>query len=61
MTNWQYEYAIELLKKGRQAIEQEKKKLEQNIKRVDKRTYNGRLFASFDRAYLLVVNKLLEI
>lgn len=61
MENWQYEYAIELLQKGRAAIEKEKQKLEENIKCYDKRTYNGRMFAIFDRAHLLVVEKLLQI
>lgn len=61
MENWQYQYAIELLKKGRQAIEQEKKQIENGISLQDKRTRNGKMLCIFERAKLYVVNKLLEI
>lgn len=61
MENWQYEYAIELLQQGRQAIEQEKQKIELSIKRADKRTYNGKMHCIFERAKLYVVNALLQI
>lgn len=61
MTNWQYSYAIELLGKGRQAIEQEYNNIQLSIKRTDKRTRNGRMHCIFERAKLFVVQKLLEI
>ena len=61
MENWQYEYAIELLKKGRKAIEEERKMLIENIKLLDKRTQNGKMAAIFNDAHLYVVEKLLEI
>ena len=61
MENWQYEYAVELLQKGRKAIEEEKIKIETGIKRTDKRTYNGRMHCIFERAKLFVVNALLQI
>lgn len=61
MSNWQYEYAIELLQKGRQAIEKEYNKIQQDIKTTDKRTRNGKMHCIFERAKLFVVQKLLEI
>lgn len=61
MNNWQYDYAIKLLQSGRQAIEKEKQEIEHNIKRQDKRTYNGKMACIFERAKLYVVEKLLEI
>lgn len=61
MNNWQYQYAIELLQKGREAIEQEKQTIENSIKSADKRTYNGRMHCIFERAKLFVVDALLQI
>lgn len=58
---WQYEYAVELLRKGRASIEEERKKLIENIKLADKRTYNGKMAVAFDQARLYVVEKCLEI
>ena len=60
MDNWQYEYAIGLLQKGRQAIEREKQLIEADIKSTDKRTYNGKMHCIFERAKLYVVNALLQ-
>lgn len=61
MNGWQYQYAIELLQKGRKAIEQEKQTIENSIKQADKRTYNGRMHCIFERAKLFVVDALLQI
>ena len=61
MSNWQYEYAIELLQKGRQAIEKEHETIQKSIKTTDKRTRNGKMHCIFERAKLFVVQKLLEI
>lgn len=61
MNNWQYDYAIKLLQQGREAIENEKREIENNIKRQDKRTLNGRMECIFERAKLFVVEALLQI
>lgn len=61
MTNWQYDYAIELLLKGRKAIEKEYTTIKTTIKATDKRTRNGKMLCIFERAKLFVVEKLLEI
>ena len=61
MGNWQYDYAIRLLKQGRPAIEKEKSNIEESIRKTDKRTYNGKMHCIFERAKLDVVEKLLRI
>jgi len=61
MENWQYDYAIKLLQQGRNAIEQEKQKIENDIETTDKRTRNGKMHCIFERAKLFVVEALLQI
>lgn len=61
MKNWQYDYAIDLLRQGREAIEEEKRQIEYTIKKQDKRTRNGRIVCIFERAKLYVIDALLQI